>query len=475
MPVKKAKEPADAAETPKKAAKKTAKKAVKALKESVEAPAEPARAPKAEAAAQKAAGNYPASYDEPIQPVMNIGLVGHVDHGKTTLTERLSGKWTDTHSEEVKRGITIRLGYADLVLRKCPACEGEAAYMTKAICPEHQVATEPLRKISLVDAPGHESLMATMLSGATIMDGALLLIAANELCPQPQTKEHLMALEISGIDKVVVVQNKIDLVSTERAMRNYQQIREFLKGTKYANAPIVPVSAQRGVNVDVLIKVMLDTFTVPARDSTAAPLMVVARSFDINKPGAKAGQLKGGVLGGALKQGILASGERVEIRPGRIVEEANKIKAKPLFAVIRSIVTGGKPVEEVSPGGSIALMTSLDHSIVRADSLTGSVVGRPGELPPIWDNLLLETKLLDRVVGSAEELKVNPLTPNELLMLNVNSAATVGIVTDLSKNKVACRLKKPICAAAGSRVTISRRVGTRFRLIGYGIITEPKK
>jgi len=464
---------------PKKAAPKKAKKAES--EESVSA--EHTEAQKHEAKAHKEPKEHKAAkpkgplkvYDEPIQPLMNIGLVGHVDHGKTTLTERLSGKWTDTHSEEVKRGITIRLGYADLVFRKCPECEAEAAYTTKNICPTHQCATEPLLKLSLVDAPGHESLMATMLAGATIMDGALLLIAANEVCPQPQTKEHLMALEISGIDKIVVVQNKVDVVSKERAVRNYQQIKEFLKGTKFADAPIVPLSAQRGVNVDILIKIMLDTFTVPNRDKSADPLMVVARSFDINKPGAKPSQLKGGVLGGALKQGVFKKGDRIEIRPGRIVEEANKIKAKPLFAKIESLQTGSKMVEEVGPGGSIAVMTSLDHSIVRADSLTGSVVGHQGKLPPIWDNLVLETKLLERVVGAAEELKVNPLTPNELLMLNVNSAATVGIVTDLSKNRVTCRLKKPVCAAVGSRVTISRRVGTRFRLIGYGIIVEPKK
>jgi translation initiation factor 2 subunit 3 len=432
--------------------------------------------PKAKAGKEKATQKeHPSAYEEPVQPVMNIGLVGHVDHGKTTLTERLSGKWTDTHSEEIKRGITIRLGYADTVFRKCPECEGDLAFTTKKICPEHQCATEPILKISFVDAPGHESLMATMLSGATIMDGALLLVAANELCPQPQTREHLMALEISGIEHVVVVQNKIDLVNKERALRNYQQIKAFLKGTKFEEAPIVPISAQRGVNIDLLIRTMIDTFHVPVRDSKAEPLMVVARSFDVNKPGTKAEQLKGGVLGGAIKQGVLKVGARIELRPGRIVEEANRIKAKPIFATIESIVTGGKEVFEASPGGSLALLTSLDHSIVRADSLTGNVVGLPGNLPPIWDTLVLDTRLLERVVGSAEDLKVNPLVHNEILMLNVNSAATVGIVTDLAKHRVTCKLKKPVCAAVGARVTISRRVGTRFRLIGYGTILEPKK
>ncbi len=218
-------------------------------------------------------------------PEINIGLVGHVDHGKTTLTEQLSGKWTDTHSEEVKRGITIRLGYADTTLRKCPKCKGTEAYTVKEKCEDHKTDTEVLRTVSFVDAPGHESLMATMLSGARIMDGALLLVAANEQCPQPQTREHLMGLQIAGIKNVIIVQNKIDLVTRERALRNYKQIKDFLKGTDYEEAPIIPVSAQKGVNVDLLIETMEKIIPTPKRDEKKEPMMFVARSFDINKPG----------------------------------------------------------------------------------------------------------------------------------------------------------------------------------------------
>jgi translation initiation factor 2 subunit 3 len=400
------------------------------------------------------------------QPEINVGLVGHVDHGKTTLTERLSGKWTDTHSEEIKRGITIRLGYADLTIRK----KKDGTLTTKAV--EDGEESTPLRKLSLVDAPGHESLMATMLAGSAIIDGALLLVAANELCPQPQTREHLMALEMCGIDKIIVVQNKIDLVSQERAMRNHQQIKDFLKGSKFEDAPIIPISAQRGVNIDLLLKAIQEFIPTPHRDPNADPVMFVARSFDMNKPGAIPEKLKGGVLGGSLKAGRLKVGDKIELRPGRIYEEANQIKSKPIMAVITSAVTGGTVVESVGPGGSIGVMTDLDPAIVKSDSLTGNVVGIPGKLPPVWNNLTLETTLMERVVGSIEDLKVNPILPNELLMLNVNSCATVGIVRDLAKNTVKCVLKKPICAAVGSRVTISRRVGTRFRLIGYGIIKE---
>ncbi|GIU70284.1 MAG: translation initiation factor IF-2 subunit gamma [Candidatus Woesearchaeota archaeon] len=409
---------------------------------------------------------------ENVQPVINIGLIGHVDHGKTTLTEKLTGKWTDTHSEEIKRGITIRLGYADIAFRKCPQCSEPECYTVKKTCPVHNVPTELLRRVSFVDAPGHESLMATMLSGAAIIDGALLLVAANESCPQPQTREHLMALEISGIRNVIVVQNKIDLVSSDRALKNYEQIKEFLKGTSFENAPIIPISAQHEINIDLLIKAIEEYIPTPVRNESDDPIMFVARSFDINKPGTSPENLKAGVLGGSVMKGILRKGDRIEIRPGRIIEEANQIVAKPLFTRITSAMTGSTPVEELHPGGSVAIMTDLDPSIVNSDKLTGNVVGLPGKLPKIWYSFELECFLLDRVVGAKEDLKVEPIKNNEVLMLNVNSAATVGFVQSISKNKVKCKLKLPVCAEVGSKVTISRRVGTRFRLIGYGIITK---
>ena len=112
-----------------------------------------------------------------VQSDVNIGLVGHVDHGKTTLTK------ADTHSEETKRGISIRLGYADIEFRKCPECDEPECYTTSEKCEHCGSETELIRKVSFVDAPGHETLMATMLSGAAIMDGAVLVIAANESCP----------------------------------------------------------------------------------------------------------------------------------------------------------------------------------------------------------------------------------------------------------------------------------------------------
>lgn len=402
-----------------------------------------------------------------VQPELNIALVGHVDHGKTTLTERLTGKWTDTHSEELKKGITIRLGYADFAISRCNNCN---YYTTKEKCLKCNGAATLLRKISLVDAPGHESLMATMLSGAAIVDGALLLVAANEKCPQPQTKEHLVALQITGIKNIIIVQNKIDLVSHEEAIENYKQIKEFLSNTEYKDAPLVPLSARANVNLDVLARAIQEFIPTPARDLDKNPLMLVARSFDVNKPGIKPAQLVGGVLGGTIKQGKLKVGDEIEISPGYVVEEKNKKIWKSLRTKIVQIFSGSASISEVIPGGSMALSTTLDPSIVKSDSLVGSCVGLPEKVPPLHYQLTLDTHLLERVVGTKEETEVKPLAKNEILMLNVNSAATVGVVIDPSKKNTTCALKKPVCAKVGDRITISRRVGDRFRLIGYGIL-----
>lgn len=403
------------------------------------------------------------------QPEINIGLVGHVDHGKTTLTEKFSGKWTDTHSEEIKRGITIRLGYADVTFRKCPKCN---TYTVLEKCEECKEDSVPVRKVSFIDAPGHESLMATMLSGATIIDGALLLVAANERCPQPQTREHLMALQITGIKNVIIVQNKIDLVSEEDALKNYGEIKDFLKGTEYETSPVIPISAQFGINIDAIIDAIEKIIPTPERDLKSDPLMLTARSFDINKPGAIPSKMVGGVVGGALIRGQLKVGDEIEIKPGKKIEKDGKIIWKKLSSKIFSIKTGGTDVKEAGPGGSIAILTELDPSIVKSDQLTGSAVGKKDKLPPVWETMTLETHLLERVVGAKEETDVDPIKLGEPLMLNVNAAATVGMVTSISKNQFSCKLKLPVCADEQARVAISRRVGTRFRLIGYGVIKD---
>ncbi len=410
----------------------------------------------------------------PGQPEINIGMIGHVDHGKTTLTQRLTGKWTDEHSEEMKRGISIKLGYADAAIYKCPSCEDPKCYTVSKKCPYCGSKTELLRVVSFVDAPGHETLMAIMLSGAAIMDGAVLVIAANEPCPQPQTREHLTALDIAGIKNIVVIQNKIDLVSEKNAIKNHEQILKFVKGTCAEGVPIIPVSAHHDINIDVLIKAMEEHIPTPKRDLDESPLMYIARSFDINKPGSRPKDIMGGVIGGSLIQGILKKGDKIEIAPGRGVEVEGKKTLESITTTVNSLFTGGKSVKETAPGGLVAIGTTLDPARTKSDSYSGKVAGKPGKLPETLDGFNLSIMLLKRVVGTIEEKNVEPIKTSDPLMLTIGTATTVGIVSEAHSEQIVVKLKLPVCAKEGQRIAISRRIDSRWHLIGYGEIEKKK-
>ena len=406
------------------------------------------------------------------QSEISIGTLGHVDHGKTTLVSYLTGEWTDRHSDEIRRGISIRLGYAATTLMKCKKCPEPDMYTTSHLakngkCGKCGGALEVLREISFVDSPGHESLMATCLSGASLMDGAILVIAADEPCPMPQTAEHLHALEIVGVEKLIVVQNKIELVSKEDAKKHYQQILDFVKGTIAEGAPIIPVSAVFGANTDLLIKTIEEVIPTPERDDETLPKMFVARSFDINRPGTAPNMMHGGVVGGSIIQGKLVIGDEIEIAPGSKGEKG----FKPIKAKIVSLLSGsGNSLQEAYPGGLIGVGTALDPASTRADRLVGNVVGKAGKMPKIHDQLMLKPILMQRVVGMESKKEVENLRLNEPMMLVVGTAPTVGIITRLHGDEIELALKRPVVAEKGQRVAIGRRVENKWRLIGYAEI-----
>ncbi len=408
----------------------------------------------------------------PKQPEVNIGTIGHVDHGKTTLVQALTGVWASRHSEELKRGITIRLGYADMTIYKCPKCGTPNSYSTKPVCPNCASEAVFVRAVSFVDAPGHEALMATMLSGAAIMDGAILVIAADETCPQPQTREHLAAAQVIGIKNIVIVQNKIDIVDEKRALKSYKEIKNFVKGTIAENAPIIPVSAQRGINIDVLLSAIEEIMPTPERDETKPPLMFIVRSFDVNKPGTSIEDLEGGIIGGTIAQGKFKVGDEIEIRPGISVEREGKTVYDPLISEIVSLHAGKSSVKEATCGGLVGVGTLLDPSYSKADGLNGNIAGKAGLLPPILSELTLETRILERAVGTKELLKVEKINPDETLLLHVGAAVNLGKVASIKNNVVKIKLSRPICAQPSARVAISRKITARWRLIGYGIMLD---
>ena len=401
------------------------------------------------------------------QPNINIGTAGHVDHGKTTLVEAITGVWTSAHSEELRRGITIKVGYADAAFYKCSECPPPLRYSTNPTCPNCGRQGELSRVVSFVDSPGHESLMANMLSGSALMDGAVLVVAANEKVPQPQTREHLLALQVLGIQQIVIVQNKADLTDYSDAAENYKQIKGFVKGSVAEEAPVIPVSAQHKLNIDALIEAIENNIKTPTRKTEAKAVMHVLRSFDVNKPGIPIKQVKGGVIGGALVQGEFSLEDEIQIRPGFLDEK--KGKYEPINSTISTLGTGAGLVEKVRPGGLVAIGTKLDPTFVKSDSLIGSVVGKPDALPDDVDDISVEVHLFDTAVGTQDMVKVEPIKAKEPLRLNIGTAATLGTVTSVKDVKIEVKLKKPVCLMPSSRVAISRRITDRWRLIGAGV------
>ncbi len=391
------------------------------------------------------------------QAEVNIGLVGHVDHGKTSLAWALTGKWTDTHSEELKRGISIRLGYADTTFYKCEHCKGTEAYTTKEICTNCGKKAKKLRKVSFVDAPGHETLMTTMLSGAALMNGAILVVAANEAVPQPRTVEHLIALKAAGIEHIVVAQNKVDLVDKKQAMENEKKIADFLKENGFGNAPIIPTVANFGINTDLLIEAIEKNIPTPKFEEDKPLKLFVARSFDVNKPGCLPEQMVGAVFGGSIIQGIAKVGEEIEISPG--------FDEKILQAKIASLGTEGGFLEKARPGGLIAIGTLLDPQLSRNDQMKGQVVGKPGTLPKPTKKLLLKYFLFKRVL---EEMS-NELKVNDIIVLTVGTNTVLGTILKTTKDTMELVLENAVVVEQGQKIAISKKQKNGWRLAAYGI------
>ncbi|MBU1989017.1 MAG: translation initiation factor IF-2 subunit gamma [Nanoarchaeota archaeon] len=386
---------------------------------------------------------------------INIGIFGHIDHGKTTLLKQLTGKWADTHSEELKRGITIKLGYADTTI-----------YKDKDNYNIEKKGT-PIRHVSFIDAPGHEMLMATTLSGATLIDAAILVIAANEGI-KPQTHEHLMTLQAKNVDKIIIVQNKIDLIDKEQAKKSYKKIKDFLCKC-HSESEIIPVSAQQGVNIKEILKSIAEV-PIPKRNTKDKPIFLIARSFDINRPGTIPSKLKGAVLGGTLKQGKLKVGDEIEIKPGRNVTKEGKKEYNSVKTKVLGLFIGSKKVSELTPGGSTSIETGLDMALGKGDLLSGNVVSQIGNLPDAASEVKLKYVLFPQVFGISSHINVEKIEQKEMLMLSINTSITGGTIKSVNENEIAIDLKVPAILFKGNNVGIARRIQGHWRLIGYGEI-----
>ncbi|KAH7086670.1 P-loop containing nucleoside triphosphate hydrolase protein [Auriculariales sp. MPI-PUGE-AT-0066] len=420
------------------------------------------------------------------QATINLGTIGHVAHGKSTVVKAISGVHTVRFKNELVRNITIKLGYANAKIYKCdnPACPRPGCYRSYSSNKEEKPACERpgcnsrmtlLRHVSFVDCPGHDILMATMLNGAAVMDAALLLVAGNESCPQPQTSEHLAAVEIMKLQNIIILQNKVDLIKPDAALEHQKQIVNFVKGTVAESSPIVPISAQLKFNIDAVNEYIVTRIPIPVRDFSSTPRLIVIRSFDVNKPGALIEELHGGVAGGSILRGVLRLGMDVELRPGLVTKDKEgRSRWKPIHSRIITLMAEQNQLEYAVPGGLIGVGTRMDPTLCRADRLVGNVMGAVGQLPGVFMELEISMFLLRRLLGvktdDKKQTKVTKLVKGEVLLINIGSTATGGRVLAVKNDLAKIQLTTPACTEIGEKVALSRRVDKHWRLVGWGSV-----
>lgn len=421
------------------------------------------------------------------QATINIGTIGHVAHGKSTIVKAISGVQTVRFKNELERNITIKLGYANAKIYKCEneKCPRPTCYISggsnkddsfPCLRPACSGRFQLVRHVSFVDCPGHDILMATMLNGAAVMDAALLLIAGNESCPQPQTSEHLAAIEIMKLKHIIILQNKIDLVKEAQAKEQYEQILKFVQGTVAEGAPVIPISAQLKYNIEVLCEYITKKIPVPLRDFTSEPRLIVIRSFDVNKPGCEVDDLKGGVAGGSILKGVLKVGMEIEVRPGLVSKDSEgKLTCRPIFSRIVSLFAEQNELQFAVPGGLIGVGTKIEPTLCRADRLVGQILGAVGALPKIYIELEVSYYLLKRLLGVRTEgdkkgARVPKLSKSEVLLVNIGSLSTGGRVLATRADLAKISLTSPVCTEIEEKIALSRRVEKHWRLIGWGQI-----
>lgn len=413
------------------------------------------------------------------QPTLNVGLLGHVAHGKSTLVQALTGVQTAKFKREQQSNMTLKLGYANVKIYKCDntMCPAPWCYRSvgsSACAPTCAragcVSTMKLvRHISLIDAPGHSSLMGTALSGAAIMDATILLVAADQPCPCPQTEEHLVAAEVLGVaEHTIVVQNKIDLCSPARCAESYLEIQAFLKGSSAERAPVVPIAAHARLNVDVLCQFLCE-LPQPIRNVESTAYMRLVRSFDVNKPGEQAWKMRGGVVGGTLLQGTLVPGQQVEVRPGLVLSDGSY---SPLVTTVTSLFTDHANLPVASPGGLVGIGLMLDPVLCKGNRLVGQIlsatIGTLGNLPPVCRHVEVKYKLV-----TTEAKRAKRPTLREELRICIGSSATVGVVTQCcERGRMLLSLQTPVCMTKGDKAVLFRKQEGAWKLIGGGYISD---
>jgi translation initiation factor 2 subunit 3 len=380
------------------------------------------------------------------QPQLNIGMLGSVSDGKSTTVFKLTGTKTQKYSSELKRNITIKPGYANMKIfnnnGNLDSCNSN-----------ENLEGELVHHLSFVDCPGHYELIITMLSNIEVMDGIILVVSAAEvLSDKPQLLQHMHAIEIGKFENVIVLFNKLDLISKKVAKERKHELDFLLKKYNIKPKVIIPTAINLGLGKENILKAIM-TYFPPNRENKKENLFYITRSFNINKNNCNYKDLKGGVIGGSLLNGNFNIGDEIEIRPGVIENVNGNISCKPLTSKITSLQSDNLKLDTISSGGLIGIGTNIDPQFTANDYLSGNIVGIKGSLPEVYTKINI----------SYEKISNYEINNNDLLYLQIGP---MNCKSKYINNEFF--LEKPCCINTNMLIIISKKINNKFSILGYG-------
>lgn len=397
------------------------------------------------------------------QPIINIGCMGSVSDGKSSMVRTLTGIRTQRHSNEQNRNITIKQGYGNMKVW----VHGQD-YITTDSTTENDC--ELVNHISFVDCPGHQELIQTMLSSIKLMDGAIFVVAVDQpLNKKPQLVQHLAAAKLGKINKIIICLNKIDLVDKKELMKRKEELDTMLREFDIHPFTIIPTSFNKRLGLNYLAEAIMKLFPPSnyLERTNEQPIFRISRTFDINKPGTNWNEVNGGVIGGSLVSGKLKVGDEIEIRPGQVSKgKDGKFVCQPIKTRVLSIKTDTCDLDEIVPGGLIGIRTDLDPFYCKNDNLAGNIAGFNGNLPEIATDIKIKTNIVT-TFGMSWVPKLN-----DSVMIQVGTKTVEAKVIEMNGLHLKYQLTKPLCIFSDQHIIICRMVDKILKIVADGVVSN---
>lgn len=400
------------------------------------------------------------------KPNLNIGTLGSVSDGKSTLVYGLTGTRTQKHSTEKHRNITIKSGYANLKIWKCKECDelySSNSELNEYICKSCDIDCDLVNHISLPDLAGHVSLILNTMCSVCLMKGAIVVVSAAEpISMKPQLTQHLATLKLSKIEKIIICFNKLDLISKEIALIRKKELDELLIKLDIKPYVIIPTSLSKQIGLNHVLKYLMEIFPPTLETTNEKSIFRITRSFDVNKPSTEWLNVNGGIVGGSLISGKLAVNDQIEIRPGIVSKnKTGQFITQPIITKILSLESDKIKIDHVTPGGLVAIGTEIDPYYCKNDALNGNVVGLVGHLPEVYTEI--EIKYIGTEVF---DCKWNPQI-NDTLFLQTSNISTEAKLISIGE-KYKFQLMKPICIENNIMIIVCKKDEGTMKIVGYG-------